>query len=132
VQRLAALGTPELADEDRAYLRRELHHLGVTVPAIRTAIGWVLRDTGRRDLTRRRPDACVTAGQEVVAGRGRRQRRESGPPCRAGPPTDQVRGIGSPVALRARRSARRAWMVKASGDIDAMSAEPFMSASCRQ
>lgn len=43
-QRLSALGTHERADKERAYLRSELHHLGVTVPAIRTATVALLRE----------------------------------------------------------------------------------------
>jgi 3-methyladenine DNA glycosylase AlkD len=37
-RRLADLGTPERADKERAYLKSELHHLGVTVPASRKAV----------------------------------------------------------------------------------------------
>lgn len=43
-QRLAVLGTPERADKERAYLRSELHHLGVSVPAIRTTTVALLRE----------------------------------------------------------------------------------------
>jgi 3-methyladenine DNA glycosylase AlkD len=36
-QRLAELGTPQRADQERAYLKSELRHLGVSVSAIRKA-----------------------------------------------------------------------------------------------
>ncbi|WP_354644368.1 DNA alkylation repair protein [Kitasatospora camelliae] len=38
---LPALGTPERAERERAYLRSDLRHLGVPVPALRRAVtGW--------------------------------------------------------------------------------------------
>jgi 3-methyladenine DNA glycosylase AlkD len=43
-QRLIALGTPERADKERAYLKSDLRHLGVSVPAIRKATVDLLRE----------------------------------------------------------------------------------------
>jgi 3-methyladenine DNA glycosylase AlkD len=43
-RRLAELGTPERADKERAYLKSDLRHLGVSVPAIRTATIELLRE----------------------------------------------------------------------------------------
>lgn len=42
-QQLAAVGTPERAIGERAYLKSDLQHLGVTVPAMRTIVKAWLR-----------------------------------------------------------------------------------------